>query len=321
VITKQALSYRVRAELYTQLAQMESAGLPFDRAFSVLAKSHPARARVEMTQKLLRSTGDLAQSGERAGLFTKLDASLIRVSVNSGSPAKTYHRLASYYTVRAMQTSTMRSRMALPAFILIAALFIQPLPALIGGAISKGAYLWGIVSPLLVLALLYFGLRAFLSRDGRSAGKSFYQSLPLYGPIYIRRNMRDFFESLALLLDAGVDMLRALPIALETVEDGQIRRELTLIGPRMQKGQTFTDAARQCKYVGDTALTMIHTGESSGTLPELLLRHTGFETETINNFYAQLAAWLPRAVYAIIAMWMAYGLISGGGFRPPIPPL
>jgi general secretion pathway protein F len=50
---------------------------------------------------------------------------------------------------------------------------------------------------------------------------------------------------------------------------------------------------------GSPALAFAHTGEQSGTLPEMLTRHAAIETEAIASFYEQLAAWLPRIVYAL----------------------
>jgi general secretion pathway protein F len=61
---------------------------------------------------------------------------------------------------------------------------------------------------------------------------------------------------------------------------------------------------------------LIHTGEESGTLPEMLFRYAAIETAAINNFYREAAAWLPRIVYALIAMWIAYGILSGAGVGP-----
>ena len=115
-------------------------------------------------------------------------------------------------------------------------------------------------------------------------------------------------------------MLDALPAALDTVEDGDIRRELAKIRPRVEKGAPFADALRDSKYIEDErVIQFAQTGEASGTLPEMLMRHTKMETEEINGFLQQLAMWAPRVVYGIVVLWMAYGLITGGGFLPRMP--
>ena len=43
------------------------------------------------------------------------------------------------------------------------------------------------------------------------------------------------------------------------------------------------------------------------------------ETEAISALYQQLADWVPRVFYGLIMLWMAYGLLTGGGFMPKVP--
>ncbi len=318
--TQKPLSYRLRADLFAQLAQMELAGLPVDRAFAVIGLPPPAQQRLDTMRQLMKRGGELALAGEKSGVFTKLEARLIRAATNAGSPANMYRRLADYYTDRALQLSTMKSRMALPAFMFVAALLIQPIPALVGGSLGIAGYLWQVAKPVLLIVAAFFAFRFFTSSESQSSSKAFYQSVPIYGPIFVRRNLRDFFESLALMLEAGVSMLDALPAALDTVEDGDIRRELAKIRLRIESGAPLADALGGVNYLKDDhVIQFVKTGEASGTLPEMLMRHARVETEAINSFYEQLAAWAPRVLYAMVAMWIAYGIISGGAMMPRVP--
>jgi len=314
------LPYRLRAELYAQLEQMENAGLPFDRAFALLRLPKRFQARAEAMRALLAKGVEFAAAGEQSGLFTQLDSRLIRAATNAGSPEKMYRRVADYYTDRARQLAVMKSRLMLPAAIGLLALLVQPIPALIGGSLTVVSYVWRVLRPLLLIAALVYCVRALLRLNNRSAGKSVYQRLPLYGRIFVRQNLCDFFESLALLLEAGASMLEALPAALDTVMDGAIRSELQKLRPRIAKGSSLTDALPGVGYVTDERLIQfVRTGEAGGKLPEMLLRHTRMETESINGFLEQLALWIPRVVYGAVAAWMAYGFLSGGGFMPNLP--
>ena len=306
------LPFRLRADLFAQLAQLETAGIPFDRAFAMLKLPKPAEARLELMQKLTAKGRDPSQAGEQSGLFTKLEARLIRAALHAGSPGATYRKLADFYTDRAMQLATMKSRLALPAFMFVAALFIQPIPQLASGAISFFGYLWLALRPIMLVALIYGGIRFLMSTDARSNGKSFYQRIPIVGPMFIRRNLRDFFDSLGLMLDAGVSMLEALPAALDTVEDGDIRRALAQIRKQVEKGVPFAAALGGVAYISDhRVIHFVQTGEASGTLPEMLLRHVKLETDEINSFYEQLATWTPRILYGAVVIWVAYGLLAG----------
>lgn len=322
------LPYRVRAELFTQLAQMEIAGLPADKAFALLEVAAPAAARMNEMKKLIARRFDPATAGERSGLFTRLEARLIRAALNAGSPAGMYRRLADIYTLRATQLATMRSRMMLPVLVLLLALFIQPLPLFIAGSIGVGGYLLQIVRPILVLAALFYGARwwwqRLLEQSAESTLETILLRVPVLGPLTVRINVRDFFESLALMLDAGISMLDALPAALDTLQVGAMRREFAKIAANIESGSALAGAISPLRYLGpgnhgDRLIDFVTTGEASGTLPEMLLRHTALETDSINAYVAQLAEWAPRIFYGLIMLWMAYGLLTGGGFMPKVP--
>ena len=317
------LSLQLRAELYTQLAQMEIAGLPFSKAFAILQLAS-ATSRVEAARKLTARGVDPAKAGERSGLFTLLESRLIAAALSAGSPAVMYRRLADLYTQRAMQLATMKSRMMMPAFVLLLALFIQPLPQLIGGSITVVGYLVLALRPLVVLALIFFGVRWLFAVMRDRPAEALLLQVPLFGPLIVRRNVRDFIESLALMLEAGISMLDALPMALETIEFGPIRHDFAQIAVRIENGATLANSLKGLAFLnqnnnGVRLVEFVTTGEASGTLPEMLLRHTNMETEAMNAFVQQLADWGPRIFYGLIMLWMAYGLLTGGGFMPKVP--
>ncbi|MCE2724784.1 MAG: type II secretion system F family protein [Burkholderiales bacterium] len=308
------LSYRLRAELFTQLAKLEAAGLPFDRAMQSLSLPSADAGRLDAMRTKLAKGIDAAAAGEASGVFTKLESRLIRAALNSGSPAATYQRLGDYYTERAMQLATMKTRFVFPAFLLVGSLVLTPLPALVGGDISIFGYVWQILRPLLVLFGLYHVGRWFLRAGADSAAGSLYTKLPFYGPILLRENYRDFFESLALMLDAGLPVLDALPAAVDTVEDGAIRRDLLRLRSRIEQGGSLTEAMWALELLPDRrVIEFVQTGEASGTLPEMLKRHCTLETEDINGFYEQLASWVPKIVYGLVVMFVAFNLLKGGG--------
>ena len=109
-------------------------------------------------------------------------------------------------------------------------------------------------------------------------------------------------------------MADALPAAVDTAEDGDVRRQLIRMQPRIAKGASLGEAMRGVRYLEDERLKQfVLTGEASGELPQMLARHTRLETESINSFLEQLALWVPRAIYGMVVLWMAYGLLKGSG--------
>lgn len=310
--TPKPLPIVTRAQLFQQLAQMESAGLPVDRTFAVLDLPPVGKQRLTTMRSLMKRL-DLAVAGERSGLFTTLEARLIQAAMTAGSPAKVYRRLADFYTTRAMQVASIKSRMLLPAAIFLLALCLDPLPGLVTGATGVLAYIGQVLRPIIIVGVIGIGLRWWLFSPNSS---SLILTMPIIGGLILRQNIRDFFESLGMMLDAGISMFDALPIALDMVSESAIRSELSEIAPMVVAGSTLSQAVNKVVGLGDPAsrhrlLEFIATGEASGTLPEMLLRHTEMETATINAWYEQFAAWAPRLVYAVVVLWMAVGLIGG----------
>ena len=315
--SRRPLSWRIRAELFSQLAKLEGAGVPFDRSMQLLQLSADGTARLQEMRHQLALGLAPAAAGERAGVFTRLEARLIHAAFNAGSPAAMYQRLADFCTDRSMQLATLKSRLLLPAAILLASLLLGPLPALVGGSIGLIGYLWLVVRSLALLAALFYVVRWWFSVPPGDKSVARLRALPLYGPMFVRRNLRDFFESLALLLDAGVSMLDALPAALDTVEDAEIRRDLAGIRRNIEHGASFAGALRETTWFGGfsdaRAIEFVQTGEAGGKLPEMMQRHVALETAEINAFYEQLAAWIPRAVYALVVISVVYRLLAGSG--------
>lgn len=319
------LSLQTRAQLFSHLAAMEKAGVPVERALLSLSVPARANAALHSLQKQIAAGSDMASAGQRSGLFSPLESNLLRAAQASGCLAAVYQRLAERYMHQAQQVAAVKSRLLMPAAVLGLALFIQPLPALVGGQLSPVAYLWQCLWPLLLLALLYQLGRWLFARDGQAATRAssldrLLGYVPLLGTANIRRNLRDFFDSLGLLLEAGVPLLDALPKAGATLRNLALRAQFAQLGAAVQRGQSLAQALAALDFPGQPlALGLVRTGEASGTLPASLLSYAALETQKLDNLTEQLATWLPRLLYAGVMLWMAYGLLTGGGFGPRLP--
>ncbi|MES2049389.1 MAG: type II secretion system F family protein, partial [Pseudomonadota bacterium] len=322
-----SLSYQLRADMFTHLATMEKAGLPTDKSFASLKLPAPATSRVEVARKLLARGKDIATAGLQSGLFNELEVHLVRAAASAGSPAPTYKRLAETYTQKARQAKAIKSRMTLPLAIFTLSLFIQPLPAFITGSMTSAAYLWSCLRPILFLLGCYALFKVFIAWLNSSAPPAIRHALenrlttiPIFGVMHVRRNARDFFESLGLMLEAGIAMFDALPKACQTISNQLIRSEFDGILVKMKKGATLAEALADVNFLGERqVIEMVRTGESSGTLPEMLWRHANMETEAVRHFQQQVADWIPRIVYGAVMLWMAYSILTSGAFMPHVP--
>ena len=218
--------------------------------------------------------------------------------------------------------------MMLPLAIVVIAIFVQPLPSLIAGTLSPGGFLIKCLVELSAVGgavYLFTGWPHWIE-PGASATRDIpldpvLPRVPLFGPMYERRNVRDCFESLALLLEAGMPILEALPLSVNTIRSQALKQQFSQIKPRIERGASFAQAIGELSFVGHAqAHAMIVAGEASGALPEVLFRYSESETREINQFDDLVAEWTPRLAYTLVLLWIGYGILRSGAFMPSLPP-
>ncbi len=320
------MKFNIRADLFGQLAAMEEAGLPFDKVLEIVCLPPNEDARVKATRKCIRLGLGIAEAGLRSGLFTPLEASLVRTATLSGSPARTYRLIADQCARRAARIKALKSRMTIPAIMIAVWIILGPVPNLITGSLTLSGYLVKHLLPWIGVGVTAYLLLDLLRRRQPNAHSSwgilldgFLPFVPLFGPMEVRRNLRNFFDSLALLLEAGVPILEALPIALDTVRNQALKSQLAQIKPRIEAGTSFGQALAWLSLFGRTQYELIRTGEASGALPRTLLRYSEAETAAIDRFDDLVVEWIPRLVYTSTALLIGYGMIHGGAFMPSLP--
>lgn len=320
------LDLRSRAGLFAHLGAMERAGVPIDRALASLDLGARHEAAVKRLRQMVGGGRDLATSGQLSGVFTPLESGLVRAAQEAGALAHIYEQLAQRYDEQARYAAELKSRLLLPAGVLLLALAVKPLPALVGGSLSGAGYLAAVLMPILWLSALLFGVRALWRRwqqrrtDQPGPLDDLLLALPVLGSLQRRADVRNFCDSLGLLLEAGMPVLDALPRACSAVSGARLRRDFANLAPRVAAGQSLVRAFDGLSFHGKAMLIgVLNTGEATGRPGEVLLRFARLQAQQLAASQQMLASWAPRLFYLAVAMWMAYGLLTGGGFFPALP--
>ena len=165
----QLLPTRLRADLFTQLAAMEQAGLPPDKAWSLLNLPAQFQARVELVKMAIRRGSNAAIAAQSAGLFSPLEANLVRAALLAGSPAQTYRRLVQRCAQSATNEGKMRSGMVLPVAVLVVASVVAPIPQWVAGSLNASDYVWQVLKPFASVVALGFAVKWLLARPEADA--------------------------------------------------------------------------------------------------------------------------------------------------------
>lgn len=289
--------------------------MPPQQSFALIDGHPEVRAAAQRALARLRQGQSMAEAGGGAGLFNDFDTAVLRAALEGGSPALAHERLGERAAASARRHNQLRARLLLPAFVLGLALFLLPLPALIAGQISGGAYLAASVGRLLLLAalvlLLVHGWRQLLGSPTLGAVEAWLRAMPIVGDLLLRNATQTYWEQVALLLGSGLPLHSAAEIALVTVRWPVLRGEYADMLGRLRAGQTLAQAVRDLRHPDNAMLTnIVSSGEGSGKLAESLERYARASAESLQQRIDWLAVLLPRIVYGALLLWLAWRVFA-----------
>lgn len=148
----------------------------------------------------------------------------------------------------------------------------ENMPALSRWVIQTGVWMSanaGIVG-LAVLATAA-GL-VFVSRQRaiREAAAENAARLPILGDWLVEAEVGRWSSTLATLLTARVELMRALALAAGSVRLGFLRNRLANVAKSVKAGMTLSAALREHRALNPTGYDLVAVGEASGELPKLL---------------------------------------------------
>ena len=100
--------------------------------------------------------------------------------------------------------------------------------------------------------------------------KAFFTGLPVIRDLAVKADMELFSRTLGLLLESGIPILKALEIAVPTLDHEPLRVELAACQERVAGGASFGECLRESVNIPDIVAQLIVVGEESGELPGAL---------------------------------------------------
>ncbi len=128
------------------------------------------------------------------------------------------------------------------------------------------------------------------------------------GPVVIKsKDLTTFTRQLAILLDAGLPLIRSLKTLERQAKQPAVKTTLGKVGYAVESGSTFSEALSQHpKSFDKLYLNMIRAGEAAGKLELILTRLAGFREKA-----AKIAGKVKSAmVYPCVVLTIALGITT-----------
>jgi type II secretory pathway component PulF len=310
-----------RAEFYSQLAQLTSAGIGVVGSLNQILRSPPARSYRAPLQILLGelSRGQtLARGLEATGDFVPIfDRALLQAGEKSGRLDESFRLLAEYYTTRAKLARLTISQLLYPVGLLHFGVFVfcvvlpfaysQFTASPVGLLLKAGLLL----APLYLLVAL--GVVLLQSRHGekwQAMMESGLNAVPVLGTARKYLSLARLAIALEALISAGVNVIPAWETAAKASGSPALKRAVAAWSPDFARGHTPAQLVQASPRFPEMFANLYTSGEVSGKLDESLkYLHRHYQDEGTRKLHT-LAELLPRVVYLAVMLAIAYAIIK-----------
>jgi len=294
---RRSISQKSIVLLTQQLSSLLNAGLPLDRALTILlgvAGDEQNKALLERVQEKVRGGSSLADALEAQGVFSRFYLNMIRAGEAGGALEAVLKRLTEFLERSRALRESVTSALIYPIILLsVAALSViilltfvvpqfqrlfadagrtLPLATQIVIAIGDGfRHYWWV--GVIVIGLIVAGMRQQLSQpESRARWDRWFLRLPLFGDLIARVETARLSRTLGTLLGNGVSLLNALTIVRETLSNQVLAAALGEVAEHVKTGRGLADPLSESEVFPKLAVQMIRVGEETGQLQEMLLQ-------------------------------------------------
>lgn len=337
---RKPVKIRELIQFFMNLQQMQGAGIPLLDALADLRDTADKDAFRDILAELYRDVSEGSALSEAMAnhprVFGNLEVSLIASSEESGDLQEACKQLVNYLKwVDAMQ-SRVRKATRYPMILLAVVLFTvtimmgfvvpqivdfirnldQELPfsttSLIATSDFFAAYwLWVLTIPIVsVIAIIIF------SRTSDSFAyrvDTIILKLPIMGELIRKINIARFSQTFGALFAGGIEILKALDAATNTVGNKVLKEGLENVQRYVKSGDSLSEALNKSGEFPSMVVRMVRVGEESGGLTDVLEQVSEFYTNDVDEEVQKVITMIEPSLTAILGgmiLWIAVGVFG-----------
>lgn len=323
--------------MFTQdLATLLQAGLPVDRALSILIHVAEKEAFKEIISDILRIVqggGYLSDAiAKYPNTFSVFYTNMVRAGEAGGVLESVLERLGVFLEGSQELKDYIKSALVYPLFLLcigglsIIILMTYVIPRFsvifsdLGGAIPFSTHILLTASQFLrsywwALVLFMIGGSILLRRfsrtpNGRLKIDRWKLKLPFQKDFIQKIEVARFTRTLGTLVKSGVPILQALKLVQDIIGNRIIAESLSPVHDRVKEGERLSKPLADTGVFPSLAVQMITVGEETGRLEEMLLRVAENYEKILKNMVKRLISFLEPALILVMGIVVAFIVIS-----------
>ncbi len=310
-----------------QMSTMLHAGMPLIEALSVIRDQSDNKKLREVAGDMMESVqkGDILSSSMHThdDVFPKILTNMVETGEMSGNLDDVLEKMAIHYTKENKIQSQVKGAMIYPAVIGVVALgavFVLltfVMPTFIKMFEGTGSELPAVTQLLLnisnfmqhywyILLAIIFGIVFLVRRSLKTEkGKYFFDNLlfklpVIKGPMAKIATSR-FTRTLSMLLSSGVPLLDSLNAAANGTNNSVLIKRIDEVADNVRKGIALSTLLKDIEIFPPMMISMMHIGEESGSLEEMLDKSAEFYEEELDEAIATMTALIEPVMIVFMA--------------------
>lgn len=330
-----AVSNKELCTFTKQLSVMISAGVPILQSMEILYRSEKNPTLKLSIKKIATEVGEgktIAEAMSSQRGFDKLYCNLVKAGEAGGILDQILKKLAVHMDKQEKTKAQIKSAMMYPSVVVsvgagvIWAMMVFVVPQFTGMLKESNQEVpWitqfvidvsnfmGTYTPIMIPAVIVL-IALLVSYIKTPAGKimwdNFSMRIPVFGGIIIKGNLSSFANTLATLLGAGVSLIDALDICIETIDSSVIAQDLKEVKKKVTEGKTLTEPLGKIPYFPELVTQMIRVGEQTGQIDEMLARVAEVFEEEVDNLVTGMTKMIEPLIIVVLGGIIATILVA-----------
>jgi type IV pilus assembly protein PilC len=311
---------------------MIAAGLSLLRTLTIISEQTENK-RLAKAFGLIRSEVEVGTSfsdaiAKQPDIFPPLMLNLVRAGEVGGFLEGSLESIATNYEAEVKLNGKIKSAMTYPVIVLIIAcvavaamlIFIVPvfsamfkslnatlpLPTEILVVLSQGMVYIGPIVVALIIAFVIWWRRYKNDLRVRQFVDPLKLKIPVFGELMKKVSVARLTRNLAMMMGAGVPILRSLTIVGAVANNWVVEQALAKVGESVRQGKTIAEPLSREPLFPAMVTQMIAVGEDSGALEVMLRKVSDFYDQEVEAMTESLTALIEPIMIAII------GVLVGG---------
>ncbi len=309
-----------------QFATMLEAGLPLMDALNTLfiqTKNPTLKRTIGKIAEDLEGGYTLADSMRKhKKVFSDLYVNMVEAGEKGGALGEILIRLAEYLEKTADLQRKIKGAMIYPVIVLIVAiaatvaLLVFVIPTFANLYESFGAELpfltkmviglSNFVKKFILLIILFLvavivGLRMWYGTDpGKEIIDRILLRFPIIGNLIHKQALSRFSRTLSTLLRSGVPLIDSMDITSKTTGNRVVQHALERARNSIREGSTISSPLQKSGIFPPLVVQMVHIGEQSGNLDEMLLKVSEFYDKEVDAAVEALTSALEPLIMVVL---------------------